>query len=132
MLETAAQEVQESRPVLSGALHYTHAVPRSPRILHPVRNKQNILLKNMSEPPAKRPRTTENTAGGALSAQEATQYDRQIRLWGLDSQRRYVGLCRFHHQNYGGCALERVQPQLTFGKRFVWSCVRVSPVMPCR
>lgn len=27
-------------------------------------------------------------AGGALTADEAEQYDRQIRLWGLDAQKR--------------------------------------------
>jgi len=40
----------------------------------------------MTEPSAKRSRIADSS--GALSAQEATQYDRQIRLWGLESQRR--------------------------------------------
>lgn len=41
-------------------------------------------------PPPKRARSEAGAAdaGTALSASEATQYDRQIRLWGLDAQKR--------------------------------------------
>lgn len=46
----------------------------------------------MAAPVAKRARSDEPGTGGggaaALSKSEATQYDRQIRLWGLDAQRR--------------------------------------------
>ena len=33
-------------------------------------------------------------AGGGISEEEAAQYDRQIRLWGLEAQKR-SGLVRF-------------------------------------
>ena len=46
------------------------------------------LVVAMSEPSAKRPKGPD--APDNLDDSEATQYDRQIRLWGLDAQKRSV------------------------------------------
>lgn len=38
---------------------------------------------------------------GGISEEEAAQYDRQIRLWGLEAQKRSVGLGGFGGNLYG-------------------------------